>query len=143
VRDRGLIAAGLAAVLALVTLPIWYNAALGTPRAPVALARPAGERCVAPLAEMRASHMTLLVDWRERVVRHQQRRFVAADGTAHEISLTRTCLGCHGSKVKFCDTCHEQAGVRTACFDCHLDREGPAVGRIPAAAPAPVCGDAR
>jgi hypothetical protein len=41
------------------------------------------------------------------------------------ISLTGTCLGCHGAKRDFCDRCHEYASVQITCFGCHVDREPP------------------
>jgi hypothetical protein len=119
--DRPLIVAGLGLFLGLVTFPVWYNVAAGTrPEAP-APARPAtATSCVAPREYMRASHMTLLVQWREDVVRRGDRRYVAGDGRRYEKSLTGTCLKCHVDKAKFCDRCHDYAGVTPACTDCHL-----------------------
>jgi hypothetical protein len=122
VRERVLIGAGVAAFVAIVTLPVWYNAALGTPAAMPAIAKPAGAPCVLPKEEMRRSHMTLLVDWRERVVRDGARTFVSADGRTREMSLTGTCLACHGARADSCDRCHATAGVQPTCFGCHLDR---------------------
>jgi hypothetical protein len=124
-RDRLLIGGGILVFLVLAALPVWYNAASRvSPKRPE-LAMPIGQRCVAPRDQIRREHMTLLVDWRERVVRRHERTFLTADGTTVEMSLTRTCLRCHGGKGDFCDRCHEYAGVRTACFDCHVDRERP------------------
>jgi hypothetical protein len=140
VRDRGLIVGGLVAFVALVTLPVWYQAAFGTPRTQPTLARPTGERCVLPRAEMRHSHMDVLVAWRERVVRGGERQLVAAGGRAMPISLTGTCLGCHGAKRDFCDRCHEYASVQITCFDCHVDREKPGA---PARATALAAADGR
>jgi hypothetical protein len=31
-----------------------------------------------------------------------------------------TCMQCHTSKKKFCDTCHAYASVTPYCWDCHL-----------------------
>jgi hypothetical protein len=81
--------------------------------------------CVLPVEEMRTSHMTLLDDWRDSVVR-EGRRMVRVEGLDRpvEMSLTRGCLDCHGSKKAFCDTCHDYADVRPYCWDCHVVPEG-------------------
>jgi hypothetical protein len=140
-RDRALIIAGLVVVLGLATLPAWYNAAFGTPRTEPTLAKPTGERCILPRGEMRRSHMDLLVEWRDRVVRSQEHRFVAPDGKAFEISLTGTCLGCHGAKGEFCDRCHDYAAVKPTCFGCHADREPAPCAAAAEITPGPACGD--
>src|SRR5512137_3225131 len=120
-RDRTLILAGLAAALVVLTWPVW-RAAASAPAPPPVLARPAGAvRCVAPVAEMRASHMTLLLSWRDRVVRDGVRRYTDADGREVTMSLTKTCLGaCHTDKAAFCDRCHAYAGVAPTCWNCHV-----------------------
>ena len=122
-RDRVWIFAGLALFVALLTTPFWYalartHAASQAPR----LVMPANAKdCVAPVAVMRAEHMKMLVDWREDVVRRNDRRYVAYDGKVYTKSLTRTCLGCH-SKQQFCDRCHAYSGVTGPyCWDCHND----------------------
>jgi hypothetical protein len=121
-RDRGPIAAGLVFFLALVTFPFWYNAAVGATGTPPELPRPEGEvNCVAPTDYMRMAHMDLLIDWREQVVRTGARSYVAFDGRTHIVSLTNTCLGCHAGQAEFCDKCHDYAGVKPPCQDCHLD----------------------
>jgi hypothetical protein len=122
-RDRVLILTGLGLFLVLITFPIWYDLAGGkTSRAPD-LKRPAIEKvCVAPTPYMRTSHMALLVDWREQVVRRNVRSFQSFDGKTYTMSLTGTCMKCHDSKADFCDRCHNYAGVPTAyCWDCHVD----------------------
>ena len=120
-RDRALILGGLAVVLAAVTWPVW-RAAASVPARPPDLARPAGAvRCVAPVEEMRASHMTLLVAWRDRVVRDGVRTYTDADGRVVTMSLTKTCLGaCHTDKTAFCDRCHAYADVTPTCWNCHV-----------------------
>ena len=119
--ERGIIAAGIALFLAGAFFPFWRNAA--APPRPLVLPLPAGERqCVAPVDYMRASHGDLLLAWRDRVVRSGERVFTAPDGRVRELSLVRTCLGCH-QKAEFCDRCHQYAGVQGPyCFDCHADR---------------------
>lgn len=134
-RDRSLITVGLLSFIGIVTLPVWYNIAAGTDPSAPALMRPtradasragfgesvAGElNCVAPREQMRASHMQLLGAWRDDVVRRADRQFVAYDGRHYEKNLTGTCLACHGDKAKFCDRCHDYAGVSPGCTDCHV-----------------------
>jgi hypothetical protein len=121
-RDRGLILAGLCGFLVLITFPFWHNLlAETTSRAPE-LKLPAKEKdCVAPVNYMRASHMKLLIDWRNSVVRENQWKYVAFDGKVYDMKLAGTCLKCH-EKRDFCDRCHTYAGVGTPdCFECHVD----------------------
>ncbi len=148
-RDRAVIAAGLAMFLVMATFPVWYNVAARANAVAPALARPSEaavrrvrtsvrsgfgrisvnppeggshemiQACVAPRDFMRASHMQLLVSWRDDVVRRNERVFVAYDGHRYEKNLLSTCLGCHEDKTKFCDRCHDYAGVSPRCADCH------------------------
>jgi [DsrC]-trisulfide reductase subunit J len=121
-RDRGLILGGLALFVGLVTSPMWFNLATGTdPKGPEPKLPTKEKHCVAPVEYMRTSHMNLLASWREEVVRGSGRTFVAFDGTTYTMSLTQTCLKCHGSKADFCDRCHEYVGVTPYCWDCHID----------------------
>jgi len=123
-RDRAAILSVLAVVLAALTWPAW-RAMASPPPAPPDLVRPANAtRCVAPTAYMRASHMVLLRDWRETVVRTGVRTFTTSDGKTVPISLTGTCLrACHTDKSKFCDRCHDYAGVKPTCWDCHVSEQ--------------------
>ncbi len=118
---------GLGAFLLLVTLPVWRGAiARGSNfQSPP---NPNGERCIESKAFMRASHMQVLVRWRDDVVRENDRVYVATDGRHWEKSLTKTCLGCHGavdahgrsmSAATACDECHSYADVRPDCWNCH------------------------
>jgi hypothetical protein len=121
-RDRAIITGGLALFLVLITFPVWYNFAAGTTSRAPDLKRPVeGKSCVAPVAYMRTSHMELLTDWRDQVVRQHVRTFKASDGTTYAMSLTQTCMKCHTSKADFCDRCHQYAGVAPYCWDCHID----------------------
>ncbi|RPJ52693.1 MAG: menaquinol oxidoreductase [Acidobacteria bacterium] len=113
-------------------LAVSQPASGGSGGAERAAARAGGARCIEPVAFMRASHMTLLADWRERAVRQGVRTYRATDGREFDISLSRTCLQCHQDKTKFCDRCHDYAAVSPGCWDCHL-----------APAPAPATGDSR
>jgi hypothetical protein len=132
-RDRPLILGALALLLALLTWPAWRGLASG-PTAPPALARPIGAtRCVAPTEFMRASHMKLLEQWRDRVVRDGVRTYRDGDGQLVTMSLSGTCLRtCHTDKTKFCDRCHTYAGVAPTCWNCHV---APSPAARPAAHP--------
>ena len=125
-HDKGKVLIGLAVFLVVILFPIWFSVARGG----------FGDRpnpdpmtdekvCVLPVEEMRTSHMELLDDWRDSVVR-DGRRMVRVEGLERpvEMSLARGCLGCHGSKEKFCDACHDYADVRPYCWDCHIVPEG-------------------
>ena len=73
---------------------------------------------------MRTSHGDLLLAWRDRVVRSGERVFTAPDGRVRELSLVRTCLGCH-QKAEFCDRCHQYVAVAPECWSCHVDPRSP------------------
>jgi hypothetical protein len=117
--ERPIIAAAVVVFVAGAGFPFWFNAV--RPPRPLDLRLPGGEReCVAPVAYMRTSHQDLLLQWRDRVVRHGVHTFKAADGRVRELSLTRTCLDCH-EKAGFCDRCHEYVAVAPDCWNCHND----------------------
>ena len=127
-NDRPFIIGGLIVFVAFVTAPIWRglatrNAALAAPE----IKLPAQEKqCVAPAGYMHASHMQLLEQWRDGVVRGQELQYAAYNGKVYEKSLTRTCLGCHGNRKEFCDRCHDYNGVAALnCWECH-NGAGPA-----------------
>jgi hypothetical protein len=131
-RDRALILAGLALFVGLATWPAW-RALASAPPAPPALMRPVvATRCVAPTEFMRASHMRLLEQWRDRVVRDGVRTYTDGDGRVVRMSLSQTCLGpCHTDKTKFCDRCHDYAGVTPTCWNCHVAPSPGAAGGGP------------
>jgi hypothetical protein len=70
---------------------------------------------------MRKYHMKLLQQWCDAVVRDGDRIYVAQDGRRYEMSLSRTCLGCHSTKKGFCDRCHDYARVTPNCWNCHQE----------------------
>lgn len=120
-RDRMWILAGLTFFVAFATVPFWSMRlfARNTSTGPNLTLPAKQNQCIAPAVIMRSSHMRLLVGWREDVVRHGDRRYVALDGKIYDKSLTGTCLGCH-SKQQFCDRCHAYAGVSEPyCWNCH------------------------
>ena len=121
--DGGRITAGLIVFVVLVCLPVWYSLASGKPTTPPELQMPDPQmhpRCVAPVEYMRSSHMTLLNQWRDSVVRNGERVYVADDGTKYTMSLTKTCLDCHSNREKFCDECHTYMGLEPYCWKCHV-----------------------
>ncbi|MGI9101414.1 MAG: sulfate reduction electron transfer complex DsrMKJOP subunit DsrJ [Terriglobales bacterium] len=123
-RDRILIAVALLLFLTLVTYPMWHAVSAKTTASGPQLKLPANEKsCVAPTAFMRASHMKLLVDWREGAVRYNRLSYGAYNGKNYQVNLSSTCLGqCHTDKQEFCDRCHKYAAVSGPyCWDCHVD----------------------
>ena len=106
--------------LVLMTFPVWYN--VGKARNIPKPEKPKNAtECVAAPQEIRTSHMVLLNDWRDNIVREKGKRFgETPNGTAYERSLQKGCMKCHASKKKFCDTCHEYAAVKPYCWDCHI-----------------------
>lgn len=75
--------------------------------------------CVAPPAEMRRQHMSMLQHQRDRTLRLGER--------GARVSLN-ACVNCHASKTTgsvaaspkdFCESCHAYVGVKLDCFECH------------------------
>ncbi len=124
--DRGLIIIGLVVLLGVLTFPIWYDLASGTDSAAPELQKAEGETCIYPAEYMRNNHMDVLMDWRDEVVRKGNRVLQVGDKT-YEMSLSKTCIGCHTDKTKFCDSCHDYASVDPYCWDCHVDPSGEGV----------------
>ncbi len=123
--NRGAIFTGFGILAVLGTFPLWWLLVNGGGGAPPELTLPQGTAgCVESGEFMRRSHMDLLDSWRDSVVRVGQRVYTASDGREIPISLTGTCLGCHGTRQEFCSRCHEYTGVAPSCWDCHLDVEG-------------------
>ena len=116
--DPGKVVGALAIALLVGALPVWMASARGVKFEALAKAN-GGDRCVAPLGQIRKSHPALLASWRERVVRLGDRVHHMDDGRDVRISLTGTCLGCHGKASEFCDRCHAQSAVTLSCWQCH------------------------
>jgi len=120
-RDKPLIYLGLAVFLILVTFPFWYDAITGT-QAREALVLPkvkGATECVRPVDEIRRDHMQLLLEWRQEVVRDNDRYF-DFNGVKTEKSIDHTCMKCHENRKKFCDKCHDYVSVKPYCWDCHV-----------------------
>ncbi|HIW76831.1 MULTISPECIES: sulfate reduction electron transfer complex DsrMKJOP subunit DsrJ [Gordonibacter] len=77
------------------------------------------KQCVESTEYMRSSHMQLLDEWRNDVVRDGATDYKSASGQVYEISLDDTCLECHSNREEFCDSCHEYSSVELYCWDCH------------------------
>jgi hypothetical protein len=122
--NRGIILAGIAVFLIVATYPFWHQIGRTTAPPDLKLDTPAIEQlqqklCVEPAPFMRANHMKLLDHWRNQAVREQNRTYTATDGRQYVVSLTGTCLKCHSNKEKFCDRCHDYAGAKPRCWNCH------------------------
>ena len=122
-HDTGKVLLGLAAFVGLATGPVWYGMGRGRGQPPE-LEKPVGgaTRCIEPTPVMRARHMQILNEWREKGRDGRVDAVVASDGQRHRMSLTGTCLGCHADPAKFCNKCHEYAGVEAFCWDCHQQK---------------------
>lgn len=125
--DGGKIIPGLIIFLGIATFPFWYaraNAdAVGKPQ----LTLPANAtECVESTSYMRTSHMQMLNQWRELVVRQGEAMYMNSSGKTYEMSLTRTCMKCHTNREEFCSKCHTYSGVSTPyCWSCHVEpKEG-------------------
>jgi len=136
--DKPRILVGLAVALVGLTFPLWYSLAAGRGAGPPTLELPAGDtRCVEDGPTMRARHAGLLNEWRDAVVREGRTTYVSkAYGQRCQMSLTRTCLGCHTNRAAFCDQCHTYAGVRPSlnCWSCHNDaskKQSPSASATP------------
>lgn len=124
---------GLALFVGVVTFPFWIAGERKPVQSPVIKA--GLTQCVEPVEFMRANHMLLLDEWRNSVVRDNDRVYVNRAGQRFEKSLTRTCLDCHSNKAEFCDRCHNTVAVKPYCWNCHL---APRQVPVAAAAQAPL-----
>jgi hypothetical protein len=117
--DGKYIIPGLLVFLLLTTFPIWKNMGnAGTVPKPE---KPKGvTKCVEPAQYMRTSHMKILDDWRDEVLRDGDRTPIEIDGVKYEKSLMNGCMKCHEDKKKFCDECHTYTSVKPYCWDCHF-----------------------
>ena len=122
--DSGKVIAGLIVFLILVTAPLWYGAISGRGGEVPELVLPVeleGQDCIRDTEYMRASHMDLLNQWRDDVVRKGERVYEAPDGRRYVMSLQNTCMSCHYNKTEFCDRCHDYMSVEPYCWQCHVE----------------------
>ena len=124
--DNGKIYLGLAIFVILITFPFWGRLAAGDALPGRAdLEYPANEEaCVEDTPYMRASHMDLLNQWRDDLVREGNPDFVSSNGQTYLKSLTKTCLSCHEDRDAFCTRCHDYADVQPTCWECHTTPGG-------------------
>lgn len=118
---KGRIIPGLLLFLGLMTFPLWYNAGkaheIPKPEKPQDF-----RECVEPTQFMRTTHMLLLNEWRDDILREGgTRKGTTPNGTEYVRSLQNGCMTCHTSKKKFCDQCHIYTAVKPYCWDCHLE----------------------
>jgi len=117
--NAGKIIIGLIIFLGLVTAPFWYNRGKASP--PLKLEVGTQEKqCVEPTPFMKSSHMQLLNEWRDEVVRNGKRVYTSSTGKTYEMSLQNTCTKCHAKKTQFCDRCHTYMDSAPKCWDCHI-----------------------
>lgn len=122
--SRGWVVLLILIVLGIFFVPYMYNrAAPGFEQVPD-LEKPDEEHCVEDAQWMRAHHMQLLKEWREDVVRNSERAYHSFTFEGEEYDKnTETCFDCHESKADFCDKCHNYAGAKPNCWDCHSTPE--------------------
>ena len=117
--DRGKVLTGLAIFVIIMTFPVWYNLGnaqkVPNPQLPKDV-----KKCVGTLEYMRTSHMQVLNNWRDEVVRTENRKLVEVGGKQYTKSLQLGCMVCHPDRKKFCDECHTYAAVDPFCWDCHF-----------------------
>lgn len=118
--DGGKIIAGLIIFLSIVTFPIWFNLGEAAEPPDPKIVTEATE-CVKSAEYMRASHMALLNEWRDLVVREGNRVYVSPGGKEYSMSLSNGCMECHSNKEDFCDRCHVYLSVSPYCWDCHIE----------------------
>ncbi|HZD60659.1 MAG TPA: sulfate reduction electron transfer complex DsrMKJOP subunit DsrJ [Anaerolineae bacterium] len=123
--NGGKIIFGIFVFVALAAYPVYNNIGKATVEPEPKIDTPAiqklsEKKCVESKEFMKAEHMVLLNKWRDLAVRDGQRVYVASDGQRYTISLQNTCMNCHSNKKEFCDKCHDYAGVKPYCWDCHV-----------------------
>ncbi len=122
--NKGKIIPGLIIFVALMLFAVFNNAGKKL-EAPKPEKPKDHKECVLPLAEINKTHMKLLNDWRDEVIREGNREQIKVEGKMYERSLQKGCMLCHTSKKKFCDVCHEFASVYPYCWDCHIAPQEP------------------
>jgi len=123
--NGGKIIVGLIIFLAFATFPFYYNIGKVNAKPEPKINTPviqqlAEKKCVESKEFMRAEHMKLLYDWRDKAIREGDRIYEGAGGKKYYISLQNTCMKCHSNKKDFCDSCHNYLAVKPFCWDCHL-----------------------
>lgn len=120
-HDGSKILAGIVVFLAVALLPVWHNALVASAPRPEVKIATQEKQCVDSAVAMRASHMDVLNQWRDAVVRDGTRTTVTPTGMNVSMSLTKTCMDCHSNKKEFCDACHNYLAVDPSCWECHVE----------------------
>lgn len=124
-NDRKKIYAGVAVLLVVVTWPFWQGlVASGDTTLPELYLPSDASECIEETEFMTANHMVLLNQWRDAAVREGEREYTSRSGEVIKISLTGTCIDCHGREDEFCTRCHDFSNVTLTCWDCHVTPEG-------------------
>jgi hypothetical protein len=128
--DVGKIFIGILVFAAIAAFPFYYNIGRVNAKPEPKFDTPAiqewekqygKKECVESKEFMRADHMQLLNDWRDAVVRQDNRGYLSdASHQRFNMSLQNTCMNCHSNKKKFCDECHTYMSVTPYCWDCHI-----------------------
>jgi [DsrC]-trisulfide reductase subunit J len=128
--DGGKIIIGILVFAAVVSFPFIYNIGKVTAKPDPKVDTPAiqewekqygKKECVESKEFMRAEHMQLLNNWRDMVVREDNRVYHrSSDRKPFNMSLQNGCMNCHSNKKKFCDECHTYMSVTPYCWDCHI-----------------------
>lgn len=121
--DRKKIYAGIAVLVIAVTFPFWYGLVAGDATPPELFLPPDATECIEETGYMTSDHMVLLNEWRDTAVREGEREYTSRSGETVLISLTGTCISCHGRKDEFCQRCHDYSNVTPDCWECHLAPE--------------------
>ena len=114
------VGAALLALLAALLAGLAF--ASGRTAKPVVLIERPGQ-CVEATERMRRDHMKLLLHQRDRTVLQGVRTAkhkLTGCVECHASSKTGSVLGEQG----FCQSCHDYAGVRLDCFECHASKPG-------------------
>jgi hypothetical protein len=128
--DVGKILIGILVFAAIAAFPFYYNIGRVNAKPEPKFDTPAiqewekqygKKECVESKEFMRAEHMQLLNDWRDAVVRQDNRGYLSsANHKRFNMSLQNSCMNCHSNKKKFCDECHTYMSVTPYCWDCHI-----------------------
>lgn len=120
--DTGKILIGVSIFLIIAIFPFLLSFSNSGQAPHPVVSKAKGEQCVESAAYMRANHMQLLDEWRDDVVRRNDRTYTSIEyGTTFDKSLSNTCMDCHSNKSEFCESCHEYSSVRPYCWDCHVE----------------------
>ncbi len=120
--DGKIIVAGLLIFLLIITIPVWF-ALISREGAdkPELNIDTKETQCVESTQYMREKHMQLLNEWRNLAVRDGVTVYTSSNGNEYDISLSGSCLECHGDKQQFCDQCHSYVGSEPDCWNCHIN----------------------